>query len=103
MAKVYQGERTLLSVLLVPCENLFYRISGVDKDEEIDWQNYAGAMLLFNLLDNGLKYSLSGSTLEIRARLGLSICKGIVEAHGGAIRAENRSGGGLCITILLPL
>jgi len=50
MARVYQGERTLLSVLLVPCENLFYRSSGVDKDEEMDWQHYAGAMLLFNLL-----------------------------------------------------
>ncbi|KAF0189778.1 MAG: K+-transporting ATPase ATPase A [Desulfobulbaceae bacterium] len=50
MARVYQGERTLLSVLLAPCENLFYRISGVDKDEEMDWQHYAGAMLLFNLL-----------------------------------------------------
>jgi len=41
----------------------------VGKDEEMDWQHYAGAMLLFNLLDNGLKYSLSGSTLEIRAKV----------------------------------
>jgi len=69
MAKVYQGERTLLSGLLAPCGHLFYRISGVGKDEEMDWQHYAGAMLLFNLLDNGLKYSLSGSTLEIRAKV----------------------------------
>lgn len=35
--------------------------------------------------------------------LGLSICKGIVEAHGGNIRAENRPGGGLKIIITLPL
>ena len=35
--------------------------------------------------------------------LGLSICKGIVEAHRGSIHAENRSGGGLRIVILLPL
>jgi len=50
MAKVYQGERTLLSPLLAPCENLLYRICGVKKDEEMDWQRYAGAMLLCNLL-----------------------------------------------------
>ncbi len=35
--------------------------------------------------------------------LGLSICKGIVEAHNGKISAENRTGGGLRITIWLPL
>jgi K+-transporting ATPase ATPase A chain len=49
MAKVYQGERTLLSPLLLPCENLIYRLCGVNKDEEMGWQRYAGAMLLFNL------------------------------------------------------
>jgi two-component system sensor histidine kinase KdpD len=36
-------------------------------------------------------------------RLGLSICKGLVEAHGGKIRAENRSTGGLRVIITLPL
>ncbi len=35
--------------------------------------------------------------------LGLAICKGIVEAHGGTIRAENRSGGGLRVIVTLPL
>jgi two-component system sensor histidine kinase KdpD len=35
--------------------------------------------------------------------LGLSISKGIVEAHGGTIRAENRRGGGAIITVRLPL
>jgi two-component system sensor histidine kinase KdpD len=35
--------------------------------------------------------------------LGLSICKGIVKAHGGSIRAENRPGGGLKVTVRLPL
>jgi two-component system sensor histidine kinase KdpD len=34
--------------------------------------------------------------------LGLSICKGIVEAHGGTIGARNRAGGGLCMEIRLP-
>jgi two-component system sensor histidine kinase KdpD len=35
--------------------------------------------------------------------LGLAICKGIVEAHGGRIWAENRVGGGACFTIGLPI
>jgi K+-transporting ATPase ATPase A chain len=49
MARVYQGERTFLSPVLVPCENLLYRICGVDKDEEMGWKRYAVALLLFNL------------------------------------------------------
>ena len=35
--------------------------------------------------------------------LGLAISKGIVEAHGGKIRAENRPGGGSQIIFTLPL
>ncbi|MGB7294445.1 MAG: DUF4118 domain-containing protein [Candidatus Aminicenantales bacterium] len=35
--------------------------------------------------------------------LGLSVCKGIVEAHGGTIRAENRAGGGTVIKLTLPV
>jgi two-component system sensor histidine kinase KdpD len=34
--------------------------------------------------------------------LGLTICKGIVEAHGGKIRADNRPGGGTIVTVTLP-
>jgi K+-transporting ATPase ATPase A chain len=50
MAKVYQGERTFLTPVLAPCENLLYRICGVEKDEEMDWKRYARAMALFNLV-----------------------------------------------------
>ena len=35
--------------------------------------------------------------------LGLAICKGIVEAHGGRIAAENRPGGGTIIRFTLPV
>jgi two-component system sensor histidine kinase KdpD len=35
--------------------------------------------------------------------LGLSISKGIVEAHGGSIKAENRRSGGAVISISVPL
>ena len=49
MARVYQGERTFLTPLVGPVENLLYRISGVQPDEEMGWKRYAGSMLLFNL------------------------------------------------------
>ncbi|HCC54738.1 MAG TPA: potassium-transporting ATPase subunit KdpA [Desulfobulbaceae bacterium] len=50
MSRVYNGERTILSPILTPCENLFYRICGVDRTDEMSWQRYALAMLLFNLV-----------------------------------------------------
>ena len=34
--------------------------------------------------------------------LGLAICKGIVEAHGGRIWAQNRPDGGTVVTVALP-
>jgi two-component system sensor histidine kinase KdpD len=35
--------------------------------------------------------------------LGLTICRGIIEAHGGRIWAENRSGGGTVFRFSIPL
>ena len=35
--------------------------------------------------------------------LGLAIARGIVEAHGGHIQAESRSGGGTLVRLTLPL
>jgi two-component system sensor histidine kinase KdpD len=35
--------------------------------------------------------------------LGLTICRGIVEAHGGRIWADNREGGGAVFSFTLPL
>jgi len=35
--------------------------------------------------------------------LGLAICKGVVEAHGGCITAEDRPGGGTIIKLTLPV
>ncbi|MDH7640082.1 sensor histidine kinase [Sphingomonas oryzagri] len=34
--------------------------------------------------------------------LGLAIARSIAQAHGGSIRAENRAGGGLAVTVDLP-
>jgi signal transduction histidine kinase len=43
------------------------------------------------------------TTKETGVGLGLSICKRIVEAHGGQIAAANRPAGGALFTVRLPL
>jgi signal transduction histidine kinase len=35
--------------------------------------------------------------------LGLAIARQVVQQHGGRIAAANRSGGGLCVELSLPL
>jgi K+-transporting ATPase ATPase A chain len=50
MAKVYQGERTFLTPILGPVENLIYRLSGIDADDEMDWKTYAIAVLVFSFV-----------------------------------------------------
>ena len=49
MARVYAGERTFLSPLLVPVERVLYRALGTRADADMTWKTYAVAMLLFNL------------------------------------------------------
>ncbi|BBA70911.1 potassium-transporting ATPase subunit KdpA [Geobacter sulfurreducens] len=49
MARVFQGERTILSPVLAPAESLLYGVCGVNREEEMDWKRYARAMVLFNL------------------------------------------------------
>ena len=48
MARVYQGERTLLDPLLGPVERTIYRMVGISPEQEMSWQTYALALLVFN-------------------------------------------------------
>ncbi len=50
-------------------------------------------------------YRVLGRTTEriTGSGLGLAVCKGLVEAHGGHIWAENREGGGAIFRFTLPL
>jgi two-component system sensor histidine kinase KdpD len=49
------------------------------------------------------KFYRGKTTQEGGVGLGLTICRGIVEAHGGRIGAENRSGGGAIFRFTIPL
>ncbi|MBX3084138.1 MAG: potassium-transporting ATPase subunit KdpA [Anaerolineae bacterium] len=50
MARVFAGERTLLTPILRPIETAIYKLAGVDAAAEMRWTTYLWAMLVFNLL-----------------------------------------------------
>ncbi|HSN76880.1 MAG TPA: potassium-transporting ATPase subunit KdpA, partial [Anaerolineae bacterium] len=58
MARVYQGERTLLTRVLGPVERLSYRLLGVKPEQEMGWKTYAVAVLLFSVFGILLLYAL---------------------------------------------
>ena len=58
MARVFSGERTLMSPVLKPVERLFYRLMGVREDEDMRWSTYAMALLAFSLVGMLLTYAL---------------------------------------------
>jgi two-component system sensor histidine kinase KdpD len=99
--------------------------------------------VLMNLVENAIRYTLSGTSIELSATagsgellieladsgpgiktgdeerifdkfvrgpataggigLGLTICRAIINAHGGRIWAENRNGGGVVFRFTLPI
>ena len=48
-------------------------------------------------------YRANGQATRSGAGLGLAICRGVVELHGGRIWAENRPGGGAVFRFTLPI
>ncbi len=49
MARVFSGERTLLTPVIGPVERGFYRLAGVDPAREQDWLGYTIAMVFFSI------------------------------------------------------
>jgi potassium-transporting ATPase potassium-binding subunit len=58
MARVFAGERTVLSPVLRPVESFLYRASGIDAMREQHWTTYTVAMLLFNAAGFLLAYTI---------------------------------------------
>jgi potassium-transporting ATPase potassium-binding subunit len=50
IARVFAGEKTFLDPVLRPIERLIYRCCGIDDKHEMDWKEYAVAMLLFSVV-----------------------------------------------------
>ena len=49
MTRVFNGDRTFLSPILVPVERGLYRIAGTNEREEQHWTTYTAALLFFSL------------------------------------------------------
>jgi K+-transporting ATPase ATPase A chain len=68
MFTLYEGRRTPLHTLLGPIERSFYKIAGINPDEDQNWRTYAVHMLLFNLALLLLTYAI----LRLQAVLPLN-------------------------------
>jgi K+-transporting ATPase ATPase A chain len=58
MARVFNGERTLLSPVLRPVEAALYWVGGVDPKREQHWLTYTVAMLFFHIGGFAILYAL---------------------------------------------
>src|SRR6202167_1753924 len=65
MARVYGRERTWLDPVMRPVERVLYRLTGVDESHEMDWKEYALALLLFSGVSMIVLYVLA----RVRLRL----------------------------------
>ena len=45
LARVFEGQRTWLDFMLRPCERLVYKLCGVNAEAEMNWREYAFAIL----------------------------------------------------------
>jgi K+-transporting ATPase ATPase A chain len=58
MARIYEGQPSLLSRIGAPLERLIYRLCGVDSAKETNWVGYTIALLAFNLVGGLAVYGL---------------------------------------------
>jgi K+-transporting ATPase ATPase A chain len=56
LARVFEGERTWLDPVLRPIERFIYKLSGVNASEEMNWREYAFAMLGFSAVSLFVTY-----------------------------------------------
>ena len=96
-ATKYSGESSPISVTAARSD-IYVAFSVIDEGRGIPADQLHNLFKKFSRLENGgHEQSIAGEGL------GLAICKGIVEAHGGRIRAESHGEGrGTRITFTIP-
>lgn len=50
MSKVFEGEKTFLSIIFLPIEKLIYKVSKIHPSYEMNWKEFAISMLIFNAI-----------------------------------------------------
>jgi K+-transporting ATPase ATPase A chain len=58
LARVLEGERTWLDPVLRPIERLIYKLCGVNADKEMNWREYAFAVLGFSAVSMLMTYAI---------------------------------------------
>ncbi len=58
IARVIEGERTWFDPVLRPCERLIYKLCGVNAEMEMNWREYAYAMLGFSAVGLVFTYAI---------------------------------------------
>jgi K+-transporting ATPase ATPase A chain len=58
LARVFEGERTWLDPVLGPIERLIYKLAGVHAKEEMNWREYACALLGFSVVSLLFTYAI---------------------------------------------
>ena len=58
MTRVFERRNTWLDPVLVPCERLLYRVTGIDPEHEMRWTEYAVTMLVFTAATVLLTYAI---------------------------------------------
>ena len=56
MARVYQGESTLLDRPIRPVERIIYQLLGINPADEMDWKQYAISLLAFSVISFAAVY-----------------------------------------------
>jgi K+-transporting ATPase ATPase A chain len=49
MTNVFFGENKIVGKFFLPIERIFYRLAGVNEKKEMNWRQYATALILFNV------------------------------------------------------
>ncbi len=93
MARVFEGRRTWLSPLLLPLENLIYKLAGI-REREQRWTQYAAACLAFGLWNFLLFYILQRWQTFETLEGGAQMIPGGPVASQESIKLLSSDGGG---------